>query len=225
MLHRDDLVPLLPCLHKCHVEADFQFLGNHEISFCLACFTDTLNGFDTELLNRFTDTLQGMPCLTSGLLHLLNLGCGNIPRINTADRLSVQVDLQHDLGVRFPVLVEKLLDDHHHELHRCVVVIEHDDLVHLGRFGFLGAPLEHHGPAVVVLRARLGGDRGGGGCFACHENHSIERPFALQPQVELVAEPPHSSGWHVGHCSFCAACRRPRNDFEPAGTSITLVCE
>jgi hypothetical protein len=32
-------VALLPCLHKCHVEADFQFLGNHEVSFCLACFT------------------------------------------------------------------------------------------------------------------------------------------------------------------------------------------
>ena len=29
MLHGDEFVPLLPRFHKCHVEADFQFLGNH----------------------------------------------------------------------------------------------------------------------------------------------------------------------------------------------------
>ena len=36
VFHGDELVALLPRLHKCHVEADFQFLGNHVISFCLA---------------------------------------------------------------------------------------------------------------------------------------------------------------------------------------------
>jgi hypothetical protein len=41
MLHRDELVALLARFHEGHVEADFQFLGNHEISFCLSfktCF-------------------------------------------------------------------------------------------------------------------------------------------------------------------------------------------
>jgi hypothetical protein len=35
VFHGDELVALLPRLHERHVEADFQFLGNHENSFCL----------------------------------------------------------------------------------------------------------------------------------------------------------------------------------------------
>jgi hypothetical protein len=36
VLHGDELMALLASLHEGHVQADFQFLGNHEISFCLA---------------------------------------------------------------------------------------------------------------------------------------------------------------------------------------------
>jgi hypothetical protein len=36
MLHRDEFVALLPSLNEGHVQADFQFLGNHVISLCLA---------------------------------------------------------------------------------------------------------------------------------------------------------------------------------------------
>jgi hypothetical protein len=36
MLHRDELVALLARLDKRHVQTNFQFLGNHVISFCLA---------------------------------------------------------------------------------------------------------------------------------------------------------------------------------------------
>jgi hypothetical protein len=35
MLHGDELVALLAGLHKGHVQADFQFLGNHGLSFAL----------------------------------------------------------------------------------------------------------------------------------------------------------------------------------------------
>jgi len=35
MLHGDEFVALLPRFHERHVEADFQFLGNHLNSFCL----------------------------------------------------------------------------------------------------------------------------------------------------------------------------------------------
>jgi len=31
VLNGDELMPLLPGLHKCHVEADFEFLGNHVV--------------------------------------------------------------------------------------------------------------------------------------------------------------------------------------------------
>jgi hypothetical protein len=33
VLHRDELVTLLARLDECHMKADFQFLGNHVISF------------------------------------------------------------------------------------------------------------------------------------------------------------------------------------------------
>jgi hypothetical protein len=36
MLHGDELVALLAGLNKGHVQADFQFLGNHVNSFVLA---------------------------------------------------------------------------------------------------------------------------------------------------------------------------------------------
>jgi hypothetical protein len=45
MLHGDELVALLPGLDEGHVQADFQFLGNHVISFCLA-------------VNKFSDGLE-----------------------------------------------------------------------------------------------------------------------------------------------------------------------
>ena len=45
MFHGDELVALLPGLYEGHVQADFQFLGNHVISFCLA-------------VNKFSDGLE-----------------------------------------------------------------------------------------------------------------------------------------------------------------------
>lgn len=36
MLHGDEFMTLLPGLDERHVQADFQFLGNHMTSFCLA---------------------------------------------------------------------------------------------------------------------------------------------------------------------------------------------
>jgi hypothetical protein len=36
MFDRDEFVALLPSLNKGHVQTDFQFLGNHVISLCLA---------------------------------------------------------------------------------------------------------------------------------------------------------------------------------------------
>ena len=36
MFHGNELVALLACFDERHMQANFQFLGNHEISFCLA---------------------------------------------------------------------------------------------------------------------------------------------------------------------------------------------
>ncbi|MNQ92573.1 hypothetical protein D3C85_1080040 [compost metagenome] len=37
MLNADEFMPLAPCLHKCHVQAYFQFLGNHQFSSMTHC--------------------------------------------------------------------------------------------------------------------------------------------------------------------------------------------
>jgi hypothetical protein len=57
MLHGDELVALLPGLDKGHVQADFQFLGNHVISFCLAVnkFSD---GLELAQFNWFTQLVR-----------------------------------------------------------------------------------------------------------------------------------------------------------------------
>jgi hypothetical protein len=106
MLHGDELVALLPGLDKGHVQADFQFLGNH-VNFLCACLRSISEqrstGGDRDqrlwpLFNRFTDTLQRVPACARRLQHLVHLGGGHIAGIDAADAFAVQVDLQHDLG-------------------------------------------------------------------------------------------------------------------------------
>ena len=140
MFNGDEFMTLLSGLDKGHVQADFEFLGNHDF-FLGACLGSTVYGNDGGLFNRLTQTLQRVACLVSGVLHLVNFGGCNVFGVNAADPFAVQVDLQHDLGGRFAVFVEKLLQHPHHELHGREVVIEHHDLVHLRGLGPLGATL------------------------------------------------------------------------------------
>ncbi len=109
-------------------------------------------GFDSDLFNRFTQTLQRVPGMARGLQHLVDLGAGDITRVDAADAFALQVDLEHDLGRRFAVLAKKLLDDLDVELHGGEVGVELHDLKHLRRLDTLGAPFQHH--RVVAARSR-----------------------------------------------------------------------
>ena len=85
------------------------------------------------------------------------------------------MDLQHNLSGSFKVFVEEFLDHKDDKFHRCVVVIEQDNLVHLGWLDFLSSALQDHGvTALTIIRpGRLDGrccSRGRGfGKFRCHE--------------------------------------------------------
>jgi hypothetical protein len=143
MLYGDEFMPLLACFNEGHVQADFEFLGNHVGSFAPIDVV-TVYGNGLELINGFAQTLQWVTRLIGCVHDLINFGGGDIFAKDTAHALSVQVDFQHDLGRGFSVFAEKLLQNHHHELHGGVVVIEHDHLVHLWGFGFLCSALQHH---------------------------------------------------------------------------------
>ena len=64
---------------------------------------------------------------------LLHFGGGNVVRIDPTDADAFPVHLEHDLGGPLAAHAEELLQDHHHEFHGCVVVIEQHDLVHRRR--------------------------------------------------------------------------------------------
>ena len=58
MFDRDEFVALLSCLDKGHVQADFEFLGNH-VQFLLSLRPGiTVYGNGTALFNGFRKTLQ-----------------------------------------------------------------------------------------------------------------------------------------------------------------------
>ena len=143
MLDGDDFMTLLSGLYEGHVPADVKFLGNHDI-FLGAILGSTVYGNGWDLFNGFGQTLQRMACLVGGVLYLIDFGGGDILGINAADAFAVQVDFEHDLGGRFAVLAEKLLQNTHHKLHGREIVVQHDHLVHMRRLGFQGFALQNH---------------------------------------------------------------------------------
>src|SRR3990170_7308982 len=82
--------------------------------------------------------------------HLLNLGAGDVVRIDAAHADAFAVHLQHDLRGALARHAEELLQHHHHELHRRVVVIEQHDLEHRRRLQL--APLRLEQSVVLELR-------------------------------------------------------------------------
>jgi hypothetical protein len=73
-----------------------------------------------------------------------------------------------------------------HEFHRGVVVIQHDDLVHLRGFGLLCAALQHHRTAVIPACRLVMRCRRFGGVFRSHEFHSIEQAGALHQGLQMT---------------------------------------
>ena len=91
------------------------------------------------LFNGLGDALERMARLSRGFKNLIDLGGGDVFAIDTADTFAVQMDFEHDLGGTFAIFTEKLLQHHHHELHRGEIIVEHQNLEHLRWFGPLGA--------------------------------------------------------------------------------------
>ena len=110
----------------------------------------------------------------------------------------VEIEEQMDNGGEY-VFVEEFLDHKDDKLHRGVVVIEQDNLVHLRGLDFLGAALQHHRvTALAIFRpGRLGGrccSRGRGfRRFRCHEiilaSARADRPgMVIEQQVRHVKQ-------------------------------------
>ena len=86
--------------------------------------------------------------------HLGNFCFGDLVRKNSADTHTVSMDLQHDLHGFVASLVEKSLQDVHHEFHGRVVVVEEQYLVQARPFGFRPG-LGHHTRADPVVLAGI----------------------------------------------------------------------
>ncbi len=81
MLHGDEFVALLACFHEGHVQADFEFLGNH------------------RFLHHALKRMLMLFCKRDDLLHL---GRGDVFRIHAADAHAFPVHFEHDLGRLLP---------------------------------------------------------------------------------------------------------------------------
>src|SRR5512144_2169923 len=78
--------------------------------------------------------LQRMLVLARIGRDLLDLGGSDVARVDAADPHAFAMDLQHHLGRPLPGHAEELLQHQHHELHRRVVVVEQQNLVHRRKF-------------------------------------------------------------------------------------------
>ncbi len=73
--------------------------------------------------------------LAGEIHHLRHLGLGNLVGEDAALPYSVMMDVQHDLGCGFDVLLEKFLQHQNDELHRRVIVIQKQDPIERRAFG------------------------------------------------------------------------------------------
>ena len=85
------------------------------------------------LLHR---ALQRMLMTAGKFNDLRHFGLGNLVGEDAADAHAVAMDMQHDLNGLVAVLVEKPLQDMHHEFHRRVVVVQQQHFVQAGLLGF-----------------------------------------------------------------------------------------
>ena len=66
--------------------------------------------------------------------HLCHFGFGDLIRKNAALSDPVMMNMQHDLGRGFNVLLKEFLQNVNDELHRCVVVIQYEHTIKTGTF-------------------------------------------------------------------------------------------
>ena len=111
--------------------------------------------------------------LTSKRGDLLNLGRGDVPGKDAAYPHALSVDLEHDSRGTFAIHAEIFLQDDDDEIHRRVIVIQQQDLVHRWRTSpcplcFQNEIILFSGAhkSILTMRkqsaTRLGSRRGGG---------------------------------------------------------------
>ncbi len=82
-------------------------------------------------------TLQWMLVLACELKNLIHLGGGNVTGVDPANSAPFGMDFEHHTRCLFTTQMEKLLKNDDYELHRRVIVIQQNHLVHRRRFQLL----------------------------------------------------------------------------------------
>src|SRR5258706_12491529 len=109
-----------------------------------------MSGFLLHILLRlFHYTLQRMLVLARVARDLLHLGRCHVVWIDAADAHAFAVNLEHHLGRPLPGHAEELLQHQNDELHRRVVVVQQQNLVHRRKLDFRLFCLEYR--VVLVL--------------------------------------------------------------------------
>src|ERR1700722_9735209 len=73
----------------------------------------------------FHHALQGMLVLAREIHHLRHLGLGNLIGEHATLPDSMMMDVEHDLGCGFDILLEEFLQDVNDKLHRRVIVVQY----------------------------------------------------------------------------------------------------
>src|SRR5439155_1182558 len=74
-------------------------------------------------------TLQRVLMPAGDVQHLIDLSCGHFASIGPTNTHAFAVNLQHHLGRFFSAHCKHSLQHHDDKVHRCVVVVEQDDLI------------------------------------------------------------------------------------------------
>src|SRR6266851_4931673 len=159
-------------------------------------FSRFLDSMDIELPRLERTTLYRLFLLQSALERMLvfarvihrlrHLGLGDLIGINAAHPHALLMDVKHDLRGFIAILLEDVLQNVDHELHRRVVVVQHQHLVHRRLLGSrpgqrqcTAAPLAL-AVAIVATRRRL--RRTARGLLGPAQPVAVEAPFACVTQ-------------------------------------------
>lgn len=88
----------------------------------------------------FQRALQRVLVLAGKIHHLRDFILGNLEGINAANPHPTLVNVKHDGGRFFDGFPKKLLQHMNHKLHRRIIVVEHQDFIQGGFFGFEACP-------------------------------------------------------------------------------------
>src|SRR5690242_20703234 len=104
--------------------------------------------------------LQRMLVLARVVDGLGDLRLGHLVSIDTTYSHALLVDVEHDLGRLFAGFLEDVLQDVDDELHRSVIVIQHQHLVHRRLLGADPGQCQRPGTALVIVAVAVVPARG-----------------------------------------------------------------